>query len=180
VEGSRLGSHNKPEWRVIWLKLLGLYLVRYKYAPTKKQLSWYLCWTFLEHLLYACHYIQLLSLPMRKDAYMKLMHTIIPRNKLLRKGPKMRHSPKALIWGNSLRLNPTNPCCRKLARKSSIQGIGGQKREKTWSQMQYKVGVWFRHKPETSTCGQVSSFLWMDSQKLTDQVTALKVCNSGV
>lgn len=31
-----------------------------------------------------------------------------------------------------------------------------------------------------SACGQVSSFLWMDPQKLTDQVTAPKEWNSGV
>lgn len=52
------------------------------FAPIRKKLSW--CpWTFLECLLCACHYIQLISLPMRKDVSEKPVQTIIPRNELL-------------------------------------------------------------------------------------------------
>lgn len=59
------GSYQAEYRRVIWFKLLGRYLVRYRFAPIRK-LSWCPWWTFLECLPCARHCIQLMNLPIRR------------------------------------------------------------------------------------------------------------------
>lgn len=60
VEVTRLGSGGLFD-----LKLLGVHLVRHRFAPIRRKLSWCPWWISLECLLYARHYIQLMRLPMR-------------------------------------------------------------------------------------------------------------------
>lgn len=47
--------------------------IRYRFAPIRRKLSWYPWWIFLECLLCACHYIQLMSLP-NENVSEKPMH----------------------------------------------------------------------------------------------------------
>lgn len=158
----------------IWFKLLGLYLVRYRFAPMRK-LSWCPWWTFLECLLCACHYILLMNLPMRKDVSEKPVQTIIPRNELLMEQSE-RPSPRAIIWENSSRLSPTGPHCRKETKESSIQREWGNREGKghdpKWVQgWVFTRQGWclvLRWTRNLSTCGQVSSFLgWASKSWLT-------------
>lgn len=74
------GNYQVGKWRITWFKLL--YLVGHRFAPTTKKLKW--CpWRTLLCLLCACHCIQLVSLPMRKEVSEKPVQTIIPRNELI-------------------------------------------------------------------------------------------------
>lgn len=129
-----------------WLDLKYLAFMGVDTGCSHKKLRGYPWWTFLEHLL-CISLIQLMSLPC-KGAYEKFMHAVIPRNELLMKHPEMKPSPKALIWGNSSRLNPAGPTVGKKPEKQHSEN-GGQRKERTWSQMQYKVDAWFWHEPET-------------------------------